>query len=147
MLLLYVCLCVCVLCPCAPNVWWLSGIRAKMCVGVWVCVASWNVLTALGHALDIVFMDEKQTHTPWSLVCMGIHAWGLYTTKQCWIVSKPPNKQACAKLAQQIATKFSVVWLVCRLAVELINIESSRSFTNDGGGCSLQLKISEWQSN
>lgn len=64
---------------------------------------------------------------------MGIHAWGLNTTKQCRIVSELPNKQTCAKLAEQIATKFPLVWLTCCLAMDLINTASmkSRSITND----------------
>lgn len=76
---------------------------------------------------------------------MGIHAWGLNTTKHCRIVSEPLNKQTCAKLAKQIATKFSLVWLTCCLAMELINIASmkSRSITNDDGWSSPELKTAE----
>lgn len=40
---------------------------------------------------------------------MGIQAWGLNTTKQCQIVSEPPNKQTRTKLTKQTGTTFSLV--------------------------------------
>lgn len=145
------CICLCAVPMCGACV--ASGLRWMWQHGIFVL--RWGMpLTLLSLIKTQAQQQSEHKHTPWSLVYMGIHAWGLNTTKQCWIVSEPPNKQICATLAKQIATKFSLVWLTCCLAMELINIASvkSRSITNDGGwmqpkakDCRVTIKLNiEW---
>lgn len=108
-----------------------SGLRWMWQHGIFVL--QWGMpLTLLSLIKTQVQQQSEHKHTPWSLVCMGIHTWGHNkTVLDCVSASK---QEICAKLPKQIATKILLVWVACCLAMELINIASVkyRSITNDG---------------
>lgn len=113
--------CMCVVYPCVMYSMCGACVASRL-RWMWqhgIFVLQWGMpLTLLSLIKTQMQQQSEHKHTPWSVVFMGIHAWGLNTTKQCWIASEPQNKQTCAKLAKHIATKFA---LVCSHTVWLWN--------------------------
>lgn len=96
--------------------------------------------TVVGHALDVVTdknTDTATVRTQAHTLITSVYGNSCLETKHnktvldcVWV-----SKQTCTKLVKQIATKFSLVWLTCCLAMELINVASmkGRSITIDSG--------------